>query len=318
MRGKAGYEMRKLHIVGLALFAVFAFSAVAVESASAARGGPQWIVVLCEKVPVNTGHWLKLNSSTLKCEERDAVAEGEWETKLMTLATGEVEPIRSTGGVFVLNGTLASVECKTEDDTGELIGGTPGADFTKIEFLTCNVVGKPNCLAGSTAEPENILAEAQTVLVYPKEKAGLTAEALDAFFPPNKGETENLFVEFTLKNATGSTECALLNTVKVNVEAIGTLVLEPTVIKKCGVLGRVGKLSSSNVFSRTESGEQGVVGALEFPTVEPIPLEAEEWETVKENYNKITCKLEALGGEAKELGTTDVELTNTEEFGWEV
>ena len=48
-------------------------------------------------------------------------------------------------------------------------------------------------------------------------------EALDAFIPSNG----NLFVEFTLKNASGTTACGLLNGVKVKVEATGTEIKQP-------------------------------------------------------------------------------------------
>jgi hypothetical protein len=306
--------MRKLHIAGLALFAALALSAVTAGSASAAQGGPQWIVVLCEKVAAKTGHWLKQNSSTLKCEERDAVAEGEWETKLMVLATGETEPDRSSGGKFILKSTT-NMECATEQDTGELIGGTPGTDLTSIELLKCNVEKLKNCLVGNVTKENIEIKDINSVLVYPKAKAESVTEALDVFTPG--GGTSNTFTEYTLETASGATTetCSLLNKVKVVVNATGTEIKEPKFEKKCGFFAAVGKLNGSAVFERTVSGEQGVVGALEF---KGTPNEAELWNKATSSYGKIACSLEGFKAAMEVLGTTDVELTNEEEYGWEV
>lgn len=316
--------MRKLHILGLALFSVFAFSAVAAVSASA-LSGPKWIVVLCENVGAAKGLFL-LRSATGKCEEKDATPEGEWETTLHVLELNETVNILSDGGVFLLLSMLANVECATEQDTGKLFGGNPGTDLTTIEFLTCNLEGHVHCLAENIATGI-ILVESLTVLVYPHPTtepptlAEAEKEAMDAFVPdlPTE-EANNLFAEFTLKNAAGFTECGLLAGQKGKPTATGTQIGNPSgdtlFDKRCGVLTWMGKLNGSSIFERTKSGEETVLGALEAP--EPPVTEAWLWNNETSKFELIECKLEAFTGVAKEIGTTDVDLESGELFGWEV
>jgi len=309
--------MKKHQILGLALFAAFAFSAVIAASASA-EGGPVWIVQLCEAAnPAGTGLWVERMSNGA-CLGFDGTAKSAWEKKLMVLAAGESEPIVSSGGIFKLDG-ITNIECLKLENSGEIIGGNPGTNLEKLEFLECFVEGLPNCLASTagTVGADTIELEVKSMLVYPHEKGGTTGEALVAFFPDNNNTTENLFVEFTLLNASGSTECGLLlNGMKVDVSATGTLVEDPaSILKKCGVLAVVGKLNSSNVFVKTVSGEEAVVGAVESSGT---PLIATWWMPTEKVFLLMECKLEAFGAEATELGTSDVELTNGEEFGWEV
>lgn len=304
--------MRKLHIVGLALFAVFAFGAMTAASASAA-GGPEWIVTLCEKVAANTGHWL-VRDSNGKCLEHDAVAEGEWETKLIKLAASEVEKVTSEGENFILRGT-ANIECPLEIDKGTINGGNPGTDETTLQFTGCHVVGDTvaECGASNTSTAGEVLvSNIHTLLAYPQGKPETTTEAYDAFVP----STENTFVEFTL---TG-TKCGLLNNEKVKVKAIGTEVKEPAFNKNCGVLAKLGKLSGG-VFVGAKAGEEAVTGALQSLGASGSnlgsPTEAEQWESGKKVFLLIECKLEALGS-ASEVGTADVTLESEEEYGWEV
>jgi len=272
--------MRKLGVLGLALLAVFALGAVVAASASAASG-PVWIVLL-------------LNPEILH-----------------ELAAGEKESILSSGGLFTLDAATATIDCTSEQDSGEIIGGNPGTDLSTIEFLKCSVEGLSTCLAGNVTA-EDILVEVKTMLVYPHLKAGELGEAYDAFFPDNNETTNNLFVEFKLTG--GVTACGvLLNNLPVDVNATGELVTDPAINKKCGVLALVGKLDSTELFVKTASGEEAVLGALESNGV----TEAEYWMPTERAFLLLECLLEAFEGTAEELGTTDVDLVSGDEFGWE-
>jgi hypothetical protein len=228
----------------------------------------------------------------------------------MSLET-EKEALESEGGVYTLTGTT-TVECEAVKGTGEIIGGNPGRDLSTLTFEKCHVHNKPNCLAASTGFEDSIQSTAKSVLVYPHEKAESTAEALDALTPDNGNSSENLFVEFTLKNASGSTECSLLNGIKADVIATGTLIADPSQInKKCGLLTHAGTLVSG-AFSVTAALEENLVGALNATGVSE---EATLWEPAKTTFSSITCKLEAFGP-AGETGVSDVLLVSKAIFGW--
>lgn len=219
----------------------------------------------------------------------------------------EKEALETEGGVYTLSGTT-NIECATVKGSGELIGGNPGRDLSTITFEKCHVVSKPNCLAASTGFEDSIQSQAKSVLVYPHEQQGTEAEALDALTPNTSGATEDLFVEFTLKNA----ECGLLNGFKVNVKATGTLISDPSQInKKCGLLTQAGKLVAG-AFAITKALEENTVGAL---NATGVGSEATIWEPVKKTFGLITCKLEAFG-EAHEEGVSDVLLVSGLTFGW--
>lgn len=215
--------MRKAHILGLALLAVFAFSAIAAASASAE--GPFWIVLL------------------LSPEE------------LKLLVAGEEFALKSTGGEFKLDGPTI-IQCLKQTATGMILGGDPGTSTNTIVFEECAVESARNCLAGTNGA-DLIELVVPSMLMYVDTEERL--EALNAFFP-STGET---FVEFTLKNATGAiTElCGLLNNMKVPVLAAGTQV-KTLENKKCGVLALVGKLDAEAKFVATLSGEEALTGAV--------------------------------------------------------
>jgi hypothetical protein len=208
---------------------------------------------------------------------------------------------------------LNNILCKSEQDTGELIGGNPGTDLATIEFLECAVEGKTveECGATSSGMAAGvILTEVKTVLVYPQGEANSTTKALVAFTPDNNETTNNLFVEFTL----AGTNCPIgLNNLKVDVNATGTLITAPKLEKKCGALAEIGKLNASSVFENTISGEELVTGVL---NTEALLTEAELWNGAA--FELITCKLEAFVAEASELAISNVTLVSKEKFGWGV
>ncbi|MGH2880827.1 MAG: hypothetical protein ACRDK4_14625 [Solirubrobacteraceae bacterium] len=225
----------------------------------------------------------------------------------------EKETLKTEGGQYTLTGTT-NIVCETVKGSGEIIGGNPGRDLSTITFEKCHVQNKASCLAASAGFEDTIQTESKSVLVYPLEKEGTGEEALDAFTPDNGNTTENLFVEFTLKNASGTSECLLLNGVKVDVIATGTLVSDPSQInKKCGILAHVGALVGGS-FSVTKALEESLVGAL---NATGTPEEAAIWKPVAEKLSTITCKLEAFGP-ARESGLSDVLLVSEATFGWAV
>ena len=153
---------------------------------------------------------------------------------------------------------MATIECKKEKNTGELIGGNPGTDKSTITFEECSVEGKTVAECGAGKEGKIGPFEVKTVLGYPEGKTEKTEEAYDQFFPAT---SETVFVTFELSG----TKCGLLNKQKVEVVATGTKVTEPKLEAKCGIIAITGKFTGET-FSKTISGEESEVGGLEFPT----------------------------------------------------
>lgn len=265
--------MSRTRLTFLSLFAAFALSAAASGAAQAA-GGPVWI------------H--KGNKTVLEAPGK------------LTLKSVNV-------GAFKLKSSLATIECKKEKNTGELIGGNPGTDTSTITFEECTVEGKSTCLAGKEGKigPFGV----KTVLGYPEGKTEKIEEAYDQFFPAT---SETVFVTFEI-NGSG---CGLLNKQKVEVVATGTKVTEPKVEAKCGIIAIVGKFTGET-FSKTISGEESETGGLEFPS--PAITKEEVWTGSK--FNKVTCGLEAkslISSKAEQIGKVKEELEPKEDFGWEV
>jgi hypothetical protein len=119
--------MMRLRILGLALVAVFAVTAVAASSASAAKNGPHWWG--CEEVA--SGKFLD--------SECSMAGAGKWEKK--ELLAGEKRAITFTSGETKLVTKAATILCKKDKGTGEIIGGWPGIDKAAIEFEECEVEG---------------------------------------------------------------------------------------------------------------------------------------------------------------------------------
>ena len=267
-------QMSRIRVSLMSLLAVFAFSAVAVSAAQAA-GGPEW-------------------------ETHDGVLAKKIVSKNV--------------GTLKLKTTTATIECKTEENTGEILAGNPGQDTATITFKECSVEGKTvaECAATSAGEAAGVVKFAvKTLLVYPEGKKESTTEADDAFFPGTAGS--NLFVEFELKG----TNCGTLNNKKVKVNATGTEVKEPAYNNKCGALAEVGRVNNRNEFERTWSGELVYHGGLNLPT--PAIKKGELWEPTPKTWKVIECKLEAFSEAAEEIGLVKVVIEGeAEAFGWEV
>jgi hypothetical protein len=282
---KGALKMR-FKIVGLCLAAVFVMSAV-VTTAAQATGGPEWITGAAKKA----------------------------------LVAGETRAITSTNvGAFTLVSAAATITCSAATNTGFLLGGNPGTDFTRIVFTGCVVVGKTKCEATGikpvkATNKGEVIVEALTVLVYPK--GGKEGEsALDAFAPEGEEGHPNLFVEFALEG--GVTNCGTLATLKVPVEATGTEITVKTESRKCGQLSEVGTTKEEKFFL-TKSGEVAKIGLLRLP--ETAVTEAELWEASTSKFKTIKCDLEAgtTLGKVHEVGLSQIEVsapTKGEEFGW--
>jgi len=299
------------------MLAVFAFSAVA---ATAAQADPWWIVK-CHNVGAGKGRY-----KNATCTELGGTK--EFDTRLLA---GETRITRSkqnsgTSGIFKLKTTipLLTIECTSETDKGELIGGWPGTDTSEITFDGCHVATKTvaECGASSTGKPAGEVGpfKVKTLLGFPKGRAPNKEEAYDQFFP-EPSETE-----FTSFELTG-TKCGSLKGDKVKVVATGTKVTEPKFEAKCGVIAILGKIvEPEEKFVVTKSGEVAEKGALRFP--EPAITEEEVWNPKTEKYEVVKCGLEAqtsIGGNAtaEEVGVAIVEASETlvpftaEPFGWE-
>ena len=155
--------LKRFRIVGLCLVAVFALSAFGVSSASAANNGPHWWIVECKNE--GAGHKYASESTCLKNE----VGTGEWERHEFILGTGATVPFTSKSGKGKFKTSLVSVECETDTDTGELIGGWPGKDETTVTFKECHVEGTLACKVSTTGavNTETIVIKGiKTELVY--------------------------------------------------------------------------------------------------------------------------------------------------------
>jgi hypothetical protein len=269
------HHMLRLRTATLGALAAVALSALSAGAAQAA-GGPVWIHK-GNKTVLGTGEKLTNKSSNV--------------------------------GAFKLKSSLATIECKKEKDTGELLGGNPGTDRDTITFEECAIEGKTVAQCGAGKEGKVGPFEVKTLLGYPEGKTEGVEQAYDQFFPAN---SETVFVEFELSG----TNCGFLNKQKIKVVATGTKVTEPKIEAKCGIIAVVGKFTGET-FAKTSSGEESEIGGLEFPS--PAIKSEEVWTGSK--FTKVTCGLEAksiISSTAEQIGKVKIELEPKEEFGWEV
>ena len=207
-----------------------------------------------------------------------------------------------------------TIECKSETNKGELIGGWPGTDTAEIEFDECVVAAHTACHATTVGKGSGIIGpfKVKTLLGFPKGKAPNKEEAYDQFFPT---PSETVFVTFELTGECGKA----LEKDKIEVVATGTKAAV-TGTPKCGVIAILGKIvEPGEVFTKTVSGEVAEKGGLQFPT--PAITEEEVWNPTTEKYEVVKCGLEArtTNGNvaAKEVGVAQVETEPSEPFGWE-
>jgi hypothetical protein len=189
--------MKRTRLIGLALMAVFAMSAVAVSSASAAKNGPHWWV--CEK----GGTTFKNNL----CTESGTGPFGEKE-----LVSGETRTLKFKSGITKLKTTAATIECKTDKGTGNIKGGWPGTNEGTIEFEGCTAKsGTEECKVMSEGlKVEGLIkVEVNSELVYTGTEAQAIAEKppLGVLFK-TKSSTNKTFVKLVF---VGGAKCTELN-----------------------------------------------------------------------------------------------------------
>jgi hypothetical protein len=236
------------------------------------------------------------------------------------LLAGETRAITSrTEKEPVLNGGAGtSVICAKATNTGFLLGGRPGTDYSKIIFVGCHLLGEANCIATglkplAAANAGEVIVDVLTILGFAK---GSRTSAVDIFAP--QGE-ENLFSEFELKNKAGATTelCGAFNEVKIPVTAVGTAIKIKNETRNAGAIAKVGD-SNGTSFVLTLPGETSLVGLLILPPKAEKINEAEVYNTTTEKYEVIKAKLEAaaLAKEVVEEAETQIELLPSEKFGW--
>jgi len=168
----------RIRVLLVSLLAVFAVSAVASSSASAAL---KWET--CEKVAAGTGKF-----TNGKCTTEGAPNEFEWDK----LEAGESEPLTSSGGTFKLEASGVTVTCTAVADKGELKGGSPGTDTaTEILFTGCTT-NKEHCKVKSAKGKQ----KAGEVLVTPNTPSELALEGTKVVdvFKGTHGAGSNEFV----------------------------------------------------------------------------------------------------------------------------
>jgi hypothetical protein len=146
-------------MIMLSLLAVFAASALASASASAA---PllEWLV--CEELP-GAGVEPPTKYDNHLCNTKaKPLAERKWEWKL--LAAGETRNVDSHGGEFVLNaGKPTENKCTLVEDKGDITGGKPGTDLAlEIKFTGCTTPKELTCKVKSKSPPDT---RAGTIIV---------------------------------------------------------------------------------------------------------------------------------------------------------
>jgi len=236
--------MQRMRLVGLLIMAVCAISAVT-ASAAFAGSGPHWMV---------EGSKLEAGKSV------NILSKNKSETFKLKV------------------GSVITIVCKSANNTGTIIGGSPGTDKVTVVFSECAVEGYSLCTVHSPGKAGgSIEVVANTELIYlgTKEEAEKEEGKLgDRFTPP----TGNIFVEIVTEGT-----CPPLTK--------GTNKVEGSVI---------GEVTPVN----TEKEK----GTLTFPT----PAIGKGWQWIKMGEVKeVKSSLKVFGIlTAEEIGEESVELEN--------
>jgi hypothetical protein len=275
--------MKRTKILGLALVAVFAMSALAATGAQATvTGGPVWIT--------SAGPLLSGSKNI-----------------------GKVEAV----GVQTLKSTALTVECETvhivTTSVNTINGGNPGTDKAELRFDHCHTASPKTCTVfggGAPPKSEEIWAKVRSVLGYAKGKTE-KEPIYDEFFPE---ETNNTFTTISPDEITA---CAAIEGKTFAVKATGTEAPKPVGFgtRKCGVIAEVGKIKAG-AFEPAKSGELVKLGGLRLPTT-PI-TEKEDWNSETKKFEMVKCALTVAGSAGTQSGIASVELAGGEEFGVEI
>jgi len=242
------------------------------------------------------------------------------------LLAGETRAITSrTETTPILRGTAASVECVKATNSGFLLGGSPGTDYSKIIFEKCNLVGAKHCIATglkpiAATNKGEIRVDVLTDLAF---ATGSRTSAVDLFAPEGEAGNENLFTEFELLNEVGATEelCgAILNKTKVKVTASGSEVKIKNETRKIGQIAEIGRLKpedSEEVFELSTPGATAKIALFRFANGGHPVTSAELYNTTKKEYESVKGELTAGAlGEVFEETSTEIEIPTLELFGW--
>jgi hypothetical protein len=147
-QGKGAVEnMKRIRIVGLCLVAMFAFSAVAAATASAAPELQNEKCVATKKVAGKyTGNF---TDKACTVEATKAEEEEGKKNKYELEPVAEGTPFTSTSKAAKFKVAGKTVTCKKDKDKGEYIGG--GFSFVTITFEKCEAKPHETCQSGATA-----------------------------------------------------------------------------------------------------------------------------------------------------------------------
>jgi len=236
--------MTRIKIAGLCLVAVLMMSAVAVETAAAAEGGPLWY--------------------------------GKKSGTTETLALGVTVGIESTGTPeefhleTTIKGTESTIKCKVLNETNAaLIGGNPGSGYATVEFKECSVegIGGVVCSVESEAKVAKVIGPFRVVthLVFPRS---VRNRALVLFWPFS-GST---FVTFK----TAGTLCPFKGNVHVKGCTLAEL-WQGGAASSSGVLNKENELNFPKTpVEEYEIFEGGAFKAKECKLTSQFEAEAEE------------------------------------------
>ncbi len=187
--------MKSIKIAGLALVAVFAFSAIAAGSAFA-EGRPEY--KLCAKAPKvekkYTGEYSDKGCTT-------EATEGKY--KLDDVAGGTAFSGKSKASTFTVAGKV--IKCKKDVITGEI--NDQFADTDKITFSGCAVNGNKSEPCGNVAPGTIETAQLSSGLYFVNEaetQAGIALNGEEGVFAEFKCGAETIVIEgYLLGTVTG-------------------------------------------------------------------------------------------------------------------
>ena len=192
----------RIRLILVAALAVFALSAVAASSASAA--GPLWL---------NASGKLASSSESL-------------------LALG-----LNLGHFTLTAGSLITILCEHLHAHTTLLGGMPAKDDTHLHFLNCTVVGHPNCTVNSPGAEVGLIlvsgVKSEVVYLGTQTEAEAEKGKLGDLFTPSGGKTSGeTFVELVI----GGSGCPLFT--KGEQEVKGSVIGEITPVNSMGTEGK--------------------------------------------------------------------------------
>jgi hypothetical protein len=251
--------MKRMQIIGLALVAVFAMSAVAASVASAqlpefvrcakvAAGEPSSWEAGCTKAKVGGGY-AKVSAGPGLCVK---VAPGEpssWANATCTTAgTGFIKIAAAGKPKFTSASGLTELEtvsgtkviCKKDTNKGELTGDQ--TDTVTITFTECTFEGKP-CTTGKEPAGTIVTNLLASKLVYLNEAHTIVGLALTPQAGPGKLFAEFVceFLKTTVKVGVHEEGKGGMDSVLGTIEPINTWVVPPATFKlvyKCTAKGK--------------------------------------------------------------------------------